>query len=70
MGPAEQAMSNERQPGMPNGVEATAALIVFSCIIGGMWILLFKAAQVLLGALGRLYGLRSAWGNPGPFRGV
>jgi hypothetical protein len=44
---------NNKQPGMPGSVEATAAMIVFVCILGGMWILLFKAAIVLLGAIPR-----------------
>lgn len=43
------AMNNE-EPGTPGPVEATAALIVFVCLLGSMWLLLFKAAIVLLKA--------------------
>lgn len=41
-------------PGMPGSVEATTAMIVFACLLGGMWLLLYKAAIVLLEALARL----------------
>ena len=40
-------------PGMPGPVESTAAMIVFACLLGGMWILLYKAAKVLLEAIPR-----------------
>lgn len=39
----------ENQPG---AVECTAALIVFACILGGMWILLFITASALIQATG------------------
>lgn len=41
----------------PNGNDVTpeqavSAIVVILCLVGGMWLLLFKAAAAMLGALG------------------